>query len=188
MSLGVTVQAIDASAEMVRVARARGVDAAQVPIEELSRVVGAFDGGISDFGALNCVADLDPFRRELARLVRPGGSVALCIMGRFCLWETIWFLLRGDWRRARRRWAGPAAASSLGILVRHFSMRELEEAMNPEFRLLDWRGIGVFVPPSYVTCLGAVALRAAGALDYHFAHWRFFRALGDHRLAIFVRS
>jgi ubiquinone/menaquinone biosynthesis C-methylase UbiE len=187
MSLGVTVRAIDASAEMVRVARARGVDAMQVPIEELSCVEGRFDAAISDFGALNCIADLDSFRRELARLVRPGGAVALCTLGRFCLWETIWFLLRGDRRRALRRWGG-AAASSLGITVRHFSMSELEQAMKPEFRLLDWRGIGVFVPPSYITCLSAAALRAAGALDYRLAHWRLFRALGDHRLAIFVRN
>jgi ubiquinone/menaquinone biosynthesis C-methylase UbiE len=187
MSLGVMVRAFDASAEMVRVARARGVDAARVPIEELSRVEGGFDGAISDFGALNCVADLDSFRRELARLVRPGGGVALCILGRFCLWETIWFLLQGDRRRALRRWGG-AAASALGITVRYFSVRELEQAMKPEFRLLDWRGIGVFVPPSYITWLGAAALRASRALDHRVAHWRFFRGLSDHRLAIFVRN
>ena len=55
---GVKVRAIDASCEMVRVARSRGVDASVLPIEDLDRIAGRFDGVISDFGALNCVADL----------------------------------------------------------------------------------------------------------------------------------
>lgn len=188
MSLGIAVEAIDASAEMVRLARARGVDAARIPIEELARVNGDFDGAISNFGALNCVADLPSFRRELARLIRPGGRAALCVLGRFCLWETIWFLLRGRPGKARRRWAGDAAAASLGIRVRHFSMRELERAMSPEFRLLAWEGIGVFVPPSYVTWPGERAMRACRELDRRFARLPGPRACGDHRLAIFARN
>src|SRR6266568_218287 len=56
MRSGMRVRAIDASAEMVRIARSRGVDAVRLPIEELERLTGSFDGVLSDFGALNCVA------------------------------------------------------------------------------------------------------------------------------------
>ena len=55
---GVRVRAIDASPEMVRIARHRGVDAEVGNIEELEHLDGTFDGVISDFGALNCVEDL----------------------------------------------------------------------------------------------------------------------------------
>src|SRR5437867_8991299 len=94
MRSGMRVRAIDASAEMVRIARSRGVDAVRLPIEELERLTGSFDGVLSDFGALNCVARLDAIRRPLARLIRPGGSLAICVLGRCCLWETAWYLLR----------------------------------------------------------------------------------------------
>ena len=86
---GVRVSAIDSSREMVRVARARGVNALQLPIEQVERLDAVFDGAISNFGALNCVEDLQPVGRALARLIRPGGAVALCLLGRFCAWETL---------------------------------------------------------------------------------------------------
>jgi SAM-dependent methyltransferase len=102
--LGINVRAIDASCEMVRVARARGVDASVLGIEELHRITGRFDGVISDFGALNCVSDLNAVRHALGSLVRPGGYLAVCVLGRFCLWEAVWYLLRGKPRTAFGRW------------------------------------------------------------------------------------
>src|SRR5580704_6087301 len=50
---GISVRAIDASSEMVRIARRRGVDASVLGIEEINRVQGDFDGVISNFGAFN---------------------------------------------------------------------------------------------------------------------------------------
>jgi ubiquinone/menaquinone biosynthesis C-methylase UbiE len=81
---GISVRAIDASPEMVRIARRRGVGASVLSIKELNRVQGCFDGVISNFGALNCVGDLDAIRRPLARLIRPSGHLAVCIVGQFC--------------------------------------------------------------------------------------------------------
>ena len=63
--MGMNVRAIDASCEMVRVARARGVDASVLGIEELDRITGRFDGVISDVGALTCVSDLNAVRYAL---------------------------------------------------------------------------------------------------------------------------
>src|SRR6266700_21194 len=103
---GVHVSAIDASPEMVSVARRRGVDARVLPIEKLERLNGVCDGAISNFGALNCVSDPEKLRGPLARLIRPGGHLAVCFIGRFCLWETFFFLSRGQFRKAVRRWAG----------------------------------------------------------------------------------
>ena len=48
----------------------------------------------SNFGALNCIADLRPmFGYALDRL-EPGGYLAVTLMGRFCAWETVGFALR----------------------------------------------------------------------------------------------
>jgi SAM-dependent methyltransferase len=108
-SRGLTVYATDASPAMVQVAQARGgFRAALCSAEELAQVGGTFDGAISNFGALNCVADLPAVAASLAGLVRPGGRVAICLLGRFCAWETFYYGVRGQFRKAIRRWRGKA--------------------------------------------------------------------------------
>jgi SAM-dependent methyltransferase len=183
--LGINVRAIDASCEMVRVARARGVDASVLGIEELDRITGRFDGVISDFGALNCVSDLNAVRHALGALVRPGGYLAVCVLS-FCLWEAVWYPLRGN-RAAFREWR-PGGSPSLQIRIHHFSVRQIERAFHPEFTLLDWRGIGTLVPPSYVTGAPNWLLRLFSEVDRRIAHLPLLRALADHRLLVFVRN
>ncbi len=188
MQRGVTVSAIDNSSEMARIARSRRVDAHQVAIEELATLDGIFDGVLSDFGALNCDADLHPVRRDLARLIQPGGVAALCLLGRFCFWETMWSLLKGEPRKAVRRWDGEMRAASLGICGRYYSISELKHAFLPDFHLLDWRSIGIFVPPSEGPHFSDSVIRSLGSLDNRVADWPLFRAFGDHRLVIFRRA
>ena len=188
MRNGISVRAIDASSEMVRIACRRGVDASVLGIEELNRVQGYFDGVISNFGAFNCLANPDAIRPVLARLIRPGGHLAVCILGRFCLWETAWHLLQGKPRKARRRWRCEQFSASLQIPVRFFSVRTLARAFRPEFTLREWRGIGTFVPPSYVRRLPLSLLQALGSLDRFVAHLPLLRALADHRLIILARK
>ena len=188
MRRGMSVRAIDASSEMVSIAHIRGVDASVLGIEQLDRVQGCFDGVISNFGAFNCVADLHAIRPVLARLIRPGGHLAICILGHFCLWETVWRLLQGQPRKAGRRWRCEQLSASLQIPVRFLSVSNLARAFHPEFTLSDWRGIGAFVPPSYVPSLPLYLLRALGTLDRLVAHLPLLRALADHRLIVFVRK
>jgi SAM-dependent methyltransferase len=187
-ALGINVRAIDASCEMVRVARSRGVNASVLGIEDLDCITDRFEGVISDFGALNCVSDLNAVRQTLGSLVEPGGYFAACVLGRFCLWEAVWYLLHGNPRKAFRRWRSGRFATSLQIRVHHFSVRQLERAFHPEFNLVDWHGIGLSVPPSYITGIPNWLLRTFGWLDRRVAHWPVLRALADHRLLIFVRN
>jgi 2-polyprenyl-3-methyl-5-hydroxy-6-metoxy-1,4-benzoquinol methylase len=87
MSRGVAVQAFDASAEMVRVALSKGVNARQLALEDLHTLSGLFDGAISNFGPLNCVGDLDSVARALGSLIRLGGHLAIILAGPFCAWD-----------------------------------------------------------------------------------------------------
>src|SRR5262249_8401417 len=133
MSCGVRVRGVDASPEMTRIARSRGVHATRLAVEHLEHLKGSFDGAISNFGALNCVRDLDAIRAPLAGLIRPGGSLAICVLGRFCLWETAWFLLHGHPRKAFRRWNPRGGTSSLGVRVYYPSISQLRRALHPDF-------------------------------------------------------
>ncbi len=183
MRLGMRVTAIDASSEMVKRAQARGVDARVLAIENILRIEEQFDVVLSNFGALNCVADVG----RMAPLVRPGGYAVLCIMGRFCLWETASYLLRGCARKAFRRSTGSYFHSGFGVRVFYPTVRNLRRTFAPEFELISTAGIGICVPPSYVRGLPPAVLRVFGEIDRWIGGLPVARSLADHRLLIFRR-
>ncbi len=77
-SLGHRVTGIDATAEMLEIARAR-VPAAQFKTGDLTAIPlsdGAMDFAVCTLALTHC-ADLGPPIRELARVVRPGGHVII---------------------------------------------------------------------------------------------------------------
>ncbi len=146
-ALGIEVLGIDAAPKMVEVARNRGVHAHLLPIEEVGRTSRSaaglpaglragpggpaqtgrsaplpsdrFSGAISNFGALNCIADLRPVAEQLAHLVQPDGPVAICLMGRFC------------WQHATKRWLGHTRWR--GMDVYYPTSRQIRAAFGPHF-------------------------------------------------------
>lgn len=184
---GITVHATDPSPAMILAAQARGGFTTEVlRAEDLVTLGGEYDGAISNFGALNCVEDLPAVVPGVAALLRPGGHVAICIIGRFCLWETLYYAARFQFRKAFRRLRG-SAPSGLGITVRYPSAREFRTLFVRGFELQRWTGIGLFVPPSYVE-LPAPVVAFLSALDGILARLPLLRALADHRLFIFKRK
>jgi ubiquinone/menaquinone biosynthesis C-methylase UbiE len=122
-SRDVEVLGIDSASRMVEIGRNRGVDARTVEIEDLSSLDETFDGAISNFGALNCVADLGEVSRALAKVVRPQGNLALCVMSRFC-----W---RNDWEHLPQRWRGHARWHGMDVYYR--TARAIERVFAPYF-------------------------------------------------------
>ncbi len=121
-SLRVEVSGIDAAPKMVEAARSRRVNASLLAIQDLHRLGGPFSGAISNFGALNCIADLRPVAAQLARLIQPSGPVAICLMGRFCF---------TDLRHAAKRCLG--RTSWRGFDVYYPTSRRIRAAFAPWF-------------------------------------------------------
>jgi ubiquinone/menaquinone biosynthesis C-methylase UbiE len=185
---GVTVCATDASPDMIRAARARGGFQASVcRAERLARIGGSFDGAISNFGALNCVAELPAVADSLARMVRPGGHVAICLLGRFCAWEALYYAVRFNWRKAGRRWRGQTVWERRQTIIYYPTVAEIRAAFACDFELQRWTGIGLCVPPSYVP-LPAPLVGLLAWCDGLLACLPFLRALADHRLLLLVRK
>jgi ubiquinone/menaquinone biosynthesis C-methylase UbiE len=212
---GFRVHATDISAAMLQATRKRleregitdEVTFGLGALEDLSvlKQRGPFDGAISNFGAINCVKDLPGVASSLAQLIRPGGRLVLCSMGCFCVWESLWYLLHAQPGKAFRRWSGvaPAKASaevpndahgvvgaSHGFEVFYPTVTEIASAFRKNFRLIHLRGVGVFVPPSYLegwARASPAVLRRLGRLDLLVGAWPGLRAAGDHRLLIFLR-
>jgi ubiquinone/menaquinone biosynthesis C-methylase UbiE len=186
---GVMVYATDPSPAMIQVAAARGGFTTEVrSAEELAQIDGPFDGAISNFGALNCVKDLPGVAGSLAALVRPGGSLAICILGRFCAWELWHYAVRFQFAKAFRRLVGHALACPPSpITVYYPTVAEIRAAFAPNFQLRRWTGIGLLVPPSYVK-LPAALLTLLAACDRFLARLPLLRAMADHRLFLLVRT
>lgn len=156
-SRGARVVALDASPAMVRVAAAKAAQRGCsertefhcAPAERLGEVLGdaVFDGVISNFGALNCVADLPALAREVAARVRPGGRLVWVLMGRHVPWEWAWYLLRADARRAARRLSGRTRWR--GLEIHYPTPSAVSAALRPSFRVDALRPLGFALPPSY---------------------------------------
>lgn len=202
---GVGVVACDSSPEMIAVTnrriRERRVENLVQPFclraEDLSSLPagGRFDGAFSNFGALNCVDDLRQVACDLSRLVRAGGSLALCVMGPWCLWETAWYLAHGNvakaFRRLHRDGVTARIADGAVLHVRYPSVKSLARTFAPEFRLESIRGIGVAVPPSYVEPWAQrhpACLRFCERADSWLGRCPGLRQAGDHVLVRLRRS
>jgi ubiquinone/menaquinone biosynthesis C-methylase UbiE len=202
---GVQVVACDNSPRMIAVAtqrlreskRASLVQPTLLAAEEIAILRGRerFDGAFSNFGALNCVQDPGAVARNLAGLLRPGAKLLLCWMGRCCLWEMVWYLAQAKpekaFRRFRRGGATARFADGSPLRVYYPSLRSLARAFAPEFRLTSCKGVGIFVPPSYLEVWAARfprLLRLGTQADSLLARCPGIRVAGDHLLLEFERE
>jgi ubiquinone/menaquinone biosynthesis C-methylase UbiE len=199
---GVSVFACDASPQMIERAEQRfhnivprvPVVFYELPTERIGELHPdtQFDGAFSNFSGLNCIADLEAVASSLAKLIKPGGRLVFCFSTRFCLVEMLYFLVRGQWQKAARRWNGSTRVTlgNAQFRVYYPTIRRIRRAFAPEFCLYDLKGIGVTIPPSY---LEGWARRHPGVfrllcrLEGLFAGLPLVRATGDHVLLCFEK-
>ena len=201
-SKGISVFACDASPQMIARATQRlqhdapptTVVFCDLPTERIGELHPdvPFDGAFSNFSGLNCVANLDAVASSLANLVKPNGRLVLCFSTRFCLIEILYYLVRGQWRKAFRRCRGATKETLNDVEFKVFypTIRSIRKSFAPEFRLSSFTGIGVTVPPSYLEAWARkhrhlfLLLRRLEGL---FATLPILRSTGDHVLLCFER-
>ncbi len=153
-----------------------------------------YDGIFSNFGALNSLPDRRPLAEALARWIRPGGRLALVVMGPLCPWEWGWYLAHGRVRTAFRRFR-PGGIAHVGegatMQVWYPSPRRLRKEFGPYFRHRKTVGIGVLLPPTFAR--GLVDRRPdfferLAALDRRIGGVFPGTWLNDHYLTIFERT
>ena len=156
----------------------------------------SFDGIFSNFGALNCVADLRHFARDAAVLIRPGGKMLLNIMPSVCPWEIFYYLFKLNPVKAFRRWHGRSGTGGLAVRLGnrrvqtfYHSRRFVAASFSPFFEIEKQFALGLFVPPPY---LHAVARRqkiftVLLNCEERLAGWPLLRNWGDH-IAMILRK
>jgi len=114
---------------------------------------GPYDLVFSNFAGLNCTSELHKTLRSLIPLVKPGGKIALVILPKFCLWESL-LLFQGQFRTATRRWFGSKGVRSHveGQYFKswYYSPSFVVRSLKDTFDLVSVEGLCTIVPPSYI--------------------------------------
>jgi SAM-dependent methyltransferase len=199
---GVSVTACDTSEQMIKIASSRlrteaphaRIEFNLFPTERLRdfKTTTMFDGAFSNFSGLNCVADLRQTAADLAAKLSPSAPLLVCLSTRFCLWEVVWFVLHGNFRKAFRRCTGhaPVSKGEFTVDVYYHTVRKLQTLFSPSFVMRSCVGVGVTVPPSYVETLirnHPKLLRLLSTIDKPISNCPGLRVLGDHVLLHFER-
>jgi SAM-dependent methyltransferase len=200
---GVRVLACDIAPRMIELAQIRAnlmktsglIDFRVLPTENIEVLgkEGLFDGAFSNFSGLNCVNDLSTVAQKLARLLRPGARLILCMIGRFVPWEIAWYLAHGNPRRAflrfQRGTVGCITEDAV-VNVHYPSVRKLARIFAPSFRLRKLQGIGITLPPSYLESWAQkypLVLDRLARLDRRIGCLPLVRSMGDCVLLQFER-
>lgn len=112
---------------------------------------GPFDHIFSNFGGLNCTADLDQVLASLSPLLKDNGKLTLTIISGFCLWETL-LIFKGKWKTAFRRFRkGGASAHVEGhhFNCSYYTPRYIKRHLEG-FTITKIEGLCIFIPPSYI--------------------------------------
>ncbi len=139
------------------------------------------------------MSDLEDVAGQLARCLRPGSPVLLCMSTRFCVWEMLFFLAKADMQRAFRRCRGVSQAR-LGtetFPVFYPALGSISKSFQPFFKLRSVAGVGIFVPPSYMEDWAkrhSSLLRLCETVDAIICRWPGVRVLGDHMLLELERA
>lgn len=199
-SRGTRVVGIDASPDMVEAARQKAfaagcaaqIDFHCVAMEQLSTGLEgqAFDGVLSNFGAVNCVGDLHALIAAVAARLAPAGRLLWVVMGRYVPWEWFWYGLRGDLRRASRR-LSRGGARWRGLTICYPTPAEMRQLLSPWFIVKRVSPLGVVLPPSYAAPWLECSPRALAMLrrlEAALQDTSALAALSDHYIIEATRS
>jgi len=159
---GCRVLLTDASNGMLEVARQKvnnadvDVDIRVLRFEDLEKLPEKnFDLILSNFGGLNCLSPegMSIFGRVVAQKLRPGGYLVAVVMGRFCWWETFYFLLKGNIKSAFRRLGkGPLSVKldeKTHVDTWYYAARTFATFF-PDLQQAHLQPVGFWLPPSYL--------------------------------------
>lgn len=155
---------------------------------------GPYDLVFSNFGALNCVADLAHVRAEISKVLKPGGACVFVLINRWCLLEVVLNLLIWSPKNMTRRFRKqPTATLEDGSTFKMYfpSVTAINTAFGADYKVESTAPLGVFLPPSELYTAfqkRPKLLRFASFLDRTLGRLWPFSRLGDHFIVVLRRK
>ncbi len=156
---GARVVATDPSAQMIQMARRKAlignceqrIEFRCLPMEDIGSFADGdvFDGVLSNFGAVNCVQNLQALVADVADRLTPGAPLLWVVMGAPCsVGNGCGYLARGQWRKAWRR-RRPGGIEWRGLTISYPTPARMRALLLPYFTVTRLAPLGVALPPSY---------------------------------------
>lgn len=147
-----------------------------------------FDLIFSNFGGINCMnpESLQTLLRKLPSILNPGGRFVGVVMPKFCAWETVFFLLRFQFKKAFRRLSAKQSFSDLygpNLKTWYYHPTQLTEWSKDAFRVVSLRPIGLALPPAYLERFFSVKKRwllHLNKIEKSFSKSSVFSAMADN--------
>jgi ubiquinone/menaquinone biosynthesis C-methylase UbiE len=199
---GVRVTGVDSSPGMLDCARKKvserrlghSISLINLDIESIDSLNGTvYDGAYSNFGVLNCLADLRTVIGQIARVIAPGSRFVVSVLNRVCVWEIAGFLARGKISSAFRRLRFGMVHAQIGrasLPVWYYSPGEFGKMLSPWFRIRQVYGLSILSPTLNAKQFASSHPLATGRLQRmdHAIRGVFpFRSLGDHFVMVAER-
>lgn len=114
-----------------------------------------FDLIFSNFGGFNCLSkiEIDLFFKTAIKLLNPEGKIVLIIMPKHCLWEQLYFTLKGNLKNAKRRNTNEsifANVESVNVKTWYYNPKEIVSLTEAFYTIKKIKPIGLTIPPSYL--------------------------------------
>ena len=159
--LGHDVIATDISKGMIEVAKAKPHPKnVTFKVQDINTITKdsfhkKFDFIFSDFGGINCLSfeQLEMFFETSAELLKENGKIAIVLMPKNCLWERVYFTLKGDKTKANRRNTNESIVANVdgvGVDTWYYNPKDVSAAAKKSFTTKKVKPIGVTIPPSYL--------------------------------------
>lgn len=193
---GHKVVATDVSPKMIEIAENKicgshelALNFAVMDIKEIEKYEfdNKFDLVFSNFGGLNCLDSDELFNlnERIAKLLVPNGIFIGVLMSDFCAFESLYFTLKGKWKEVFRRKQNLAVLLSAGDYqpTFYYSPGEYLSFFSSEFKRIDLKPIGLFIPPSYLNNFFATkknSLKFFTFLDHKIFSGKIFANFADH--------
>lgn len=162
---GHTVLATDASEKMLEACKKKMVTANPIGMVQVAccdlksleklKPQNKFDLVFSNFGGLNCInADqLQYVSRTVSGWLNSRGRFIGVLMPKFCLWESLYYLVKGKRIKIFRRLTDKSLKVNIeGSLVRtwYYTPGEVVKIFGSRYTLQKIKPIGICLPPSYM--------------------------------------
>ncbi|MBA3680101.1 MAG: class I SAM-dependent methyltransferase [Bacteroidetes bacterium] len=187
------VLATDASSKMIEQCEIKNKAAKNIsfkvkPIQQLQEEIKNTNFIFSNFGGLNCLSpqDLAAFSKKCNTILNKEADLFFVIMGRKCIWERLYFKIKGDPKKAIRRQSKEGIDTVINgseFTTWYYSPKEIQDFFTSGYKTQHISGVGLFVPPSYLNPFFAnkkILLKLFNGLDKVFCKFKWTANYADH--------